>query len=216
MALVVPASGRLVATGNRYEPYRLLDPDGVSIEAVTAYFRELLAAGRAESTVRSYGLDLLRWFRFLWSDVGVAWDRATRVEARDFSRWMQVAGKRPRPHWRATGAAGRLEQARGHAFAPSVRAHTETGLRSFYDFHRDAGSGPIINPFPLDRSRRAGRVHAHHNPMQQHVNERSGRYRPRVPSRIPRSVPDSEFNEIVALLPSHRYRALVAVYVSTV
>jgi site-specific recombinase XerD len=214
-ALVVPLSGRLAATGNRYEPYRLLDPDGALVEAAAAYFRELLAAGRAESTVRSYGLDLLRWFRFLWSDIGVAWDRATRIEARDFSRWMQVAGKRPRPHWRAPGEAGFLEQVRGQAFAPSVRAHCETVLRSFYDFHRDAGTGPIINPFPLDRSRRAGRAHAHHNPMELHGNERSGRYRPRVPSRIPRSVPDNEFNEIFARLPSHRDRALVAFYVST-
>jgi hypothetical protein len=78
--LVVPWSGRLVATGNRYEPYRLLDPDRVPVDAVTAYFRELLAAGRAESTVRSYGMDLLRWFRFLWAEgVDVVWDRATRV-----------------------------------------------------------------------------------------------------------------------------------------
>ena len=45
--------------------------------------------------------------------------------------------------------------------------------------------------------------------------ERSGLYRPRVPSRIPRSVPDEEFNEIFARLPSHRDRALVAFYVST-
>jgi hypothetical protein len=52
-ALVVPRSGQLVATGNRYEPYQLLDPDGVPVVAVTAYFRDLLAAGRAESTVRS-------------------------------------------------------------------------------------------------------------------------------------------------------------------
>jgi Phage integrase, N-terminal SAM-like domain len=182
MALVVPLSGRLVATGNRYEPYRLLDPDGALVEAVTAHFRDLLAAGRAESTVRSYGLDLLRWFRFLWSDVGVAWDRATRVEARDFSRWMHVAGKRPRPHWRAPDAAVGLEQARGRALAPSVRAHYETVLRSFYDFHRDAGTGPVINPFPLDRSRRGGRAHAHHNPMELYGNQRSGRYRPGCPT----------------------------------
>jgi hypothetical protein len=67
-ALVVPRSGQLVATGNRYEPYQLLDHDGVPVVAVTAYFRDLLAVGRAESTVRSYGMDLLRWFRFLWSD----------------------------------------------------------------------------------------------------------------------------------------------------
>jgi site-specific recombinase XerD len=216
VALVVAQSGRLVATGNRYEPYQLLDPDGVLVEAVTAYFRDLLAAGRAESTVRSYGLDLLRWFRFLWSGTGVAWDRATRIEARDFCRWMQVAGKQPRSHWRTAGAVGFSEPVgAGEAYAPSVRAHSETVLRSFYDFHRDVGTGPIINPFPLDRSRRAGRAHAHHNPMEPYGNERSGRYRPRVPSRIPRSVPDSEFNEIFARLPSHRDRAMVAFYVST-
>src|SRR5260370_10309578 len=46
-------------------------------------------------------------------------------------------------------------------------------------------------------------------------DERSGLSRPGVPGRIPRSVPDSEFNEIFAALPSHRDRALVAFYVST-
>ena len=96
-----------------------------------------------------------------------------------------------------------------------MRAHSETVLRSFYDFHRDAGTGPVINPFPLDRSRRGGRAHAHHNPMEPYRNQRAGLYRPRVPSRIPRSVPDEEFNEIFVRLPSHRDRALVAFYVST-
>jgi integrase len=51
--------------------------------------------------------------------------------------------------------------------------------------------------------------------MDRYRNERGGLYRPRVPSRIPRSVPDEEFNEIFAALPSHRDRALVAFYVST-
>ena len=88
-------------------------------------------------------------------------------------------------------------------------------LRGFYDFHREAGSGPLLNPFPLDRLRRGVRAHAHHNPMEPHRNERSGQYRPRVPSRIPRSIPDEVFNEIFARLPSHRDRALVAFYVST-
>jgi site-specific recombinase XerD len=40
-------------------------------------------------------------------------------------------------------------------------------------------------------------------------------YRPKVPSRIPRSITDADFNEIFARLPSHRDRALVAFYVST-
>jgi site-specific recombinase XerD len=88
-------------------------------------------------------------------------------------------------------------------------------LRCFYEFHLSAGSGPIINPFPLARRRHGGRAHAHHNPIEPFRNERSGLYRPKVPSRVPRSVPDEEFNEIFAKLPSHRDRALVAFYVST-
>lgn len=96
-----------------------------------------------------------------------------------------------------------------------MRAHCETVLRGFYGFHLDAGSGPLVNPFPLDRSRRGRRAHAHHNPMEPHRRERTGLYRPVVPKRIPRGVPDEEFNEIFARLPSHRDRALVAFYVST-
>ena len=212
-ALAVPQDGRMVATGDRYEPYRLVDADGVVAAGAAAFFRDLLAAGRSESTVRSYGMDLLRWFRFLRA-AGVRWDRATRAEARDFSRWLQVAGKQARPHWRGGDGGGGAAVPAG-AYAPSVRAHSETVLRAFYDFHLDAGSGPLVNPFPLDRSRRGGRAHAHHNPMELFRSERSGLYRPRVPDRIPRSVPDSEFNEIFAGLPSHRDRALVAFYVST-
>jgi site-specific recombinase XerD len=100
-------------------------------------------------------------------------------------------------------------------YAPSVRAHNETVLRGFYDFHRDLGTGPMVNPFPLDRARHGRRAHAHHNPMEPFGPERSGLYRPKVPSRIPRSIPDDQFNEIFAELPSHRDRALVAFYVST-
>ncbi|MGV9396761.1 hypothetical protein [Streptomyces sp. NPDC003668] len=88
-------------------------------------------------------------------------------------------------------------------------------LRSFYDFHRDIGTGPVLNPFPLDRARRGQRAHAHRNPMDPARDERAGLYRPRVPKRVPRSVPDEEFNETFARLPSHRDRALVAFYVST-
>ena len=214
--LVVPLAGRLVATGDRWEPYRLVDADGKAVGAAGAYFGHLQAAGRAELTVRSYGMDLLRWFRFLWAS-GVAWDRATRSEARDFCRWLQLAGKPVRPHWRERSrpGMGAAVPVAGEVYAPSVRAHSETVLRSFYDFHLEAGTGPLVNPFPLDRSRRGGRAHAHRNPMEPYRLERSGMYRPAVPSRIPRSVPDEDFNEIFAALHSHRDRALVAFYVST-
>jgi integrase len=211
--LAVPLMGALRETGDPWQPYRLEDPGGDPVEAVSAFFHDLQAAGRTEATVRSYGMDLLRWFRFLWA-IQTPWSRATRVEARDFCRWMLVAGKPSLPHWRSPDEAPD-PPSRGKAYAPSVRAHSETVLRCFYDFHLDAGTGPIINPFPLDRSRRGSRAHAHHNPMEPHRNERTGLYRPTVPTRIPRSVPDAEFNEIFARLPSHRDRALVAFYVST-
>jgi site-specific recombinase XerD len=211
--LVVPLAGALMETGDRWLPFRLLDPAGEPVEPVSAYFRDLQAAGRSAATMRSYGLDLLRWFRFLWA-IGVAWDRATRIEARDYCSWMLVAGKPSRSHWRRqiepVTRPGEVQP-----YAPSVRAHAETVLRCFYDFHVAVGDGPIVNPFPLDRSRRGRRAHAHHNPMEPFRHERTGLYRPRVPSRIPRSITDEEFNEIFAKLPSHRDRALVAFYVST-
>ena len=89
----------------------------MSVVAAGAYFGHLQAAGRSELTIRSYGMDLLRWFRFLWA-IGVPWSHAVRSDARDFCRWLQVAGKPVRPHWReqdrhgagqpaaASGAAG--------------------------------------------------------------------------------------------------------------
>ena len=193
----MPAAGALLETGGEWEPYRLVGPDGAVVDAVSAWFGDLQAAGRSAATVRSYGMDLLRWFRFLWA-AGVEWNRATRAEARDFSRWLLIAGK-----------------GQGQPYAASVRAHSETVLRGFYDFHLDAGTGPIMNPFPLDRSRRGGRANAHHNPMEPYRDQRAGLYRPRVPKRVPRSIPDEEFNQIFARLGSNRDRALVAFYVST-
>ena len=76
----------------------------MAVVPVTAFLQELQAAGRSAATQRSYAMDLLRWFRFAWA-IEVPWDQATRVEARDFCRWLQVAGKPARPHWR-TGSAG--------------------------------------------------------------------------------------------------------------
>lgn len=134
------------------------------MEAVSAYFRDLQAIGRSTATMRSYGLDLLRWFRFLWA-IGIAWNRATRVEARDFCRWMLLAGKPSRPYWRHLGEPT-APLRKPQAYAAAVRAHSETVLRCFYDFHLGVGDRPIVNPFPLDRSRHAGRAHAHHNPIE--------------------------------------------------
>ncbi|WP_203684294.1 hypothetical protein [Actinoplanes siamensis] len=164
---------------------------------------------------------LLRWFRFLWA-VEIVWREATRIEARDFSRWIQIGTKPVRPHWRAPDKPVVMEPKRvnavtgkrpaGDKYAPSTIAHCETVLRSFYGFHLDAGTGPLVNPFPLARAKRA---HAHHNPMDQFEPQRAGLYRPRQPKRIPRQIPDEVFNDLFARLSSDRDRALVAFWVST-
>jgi integrase len=168
---------------------------------------------------------LLRWFRFL-AVVEVAWDQATRVEARDFCRWIQIADKPVYPHWRRPGEAPSSSRPQGSpnsvtgkvgpgaGYAPATVAHTETVVRGFYEFHLQAGSGPMVNPFPLARSR-GGRGNAHRNPMEPFRNERSGLYRPRLVARTPRQIPDGGFEELFARLGSHRDRALVAFWVST-
>jgi site-specific recombinase XerD len=214
--LAVPLVGRVDATGQEWNPYRLLDASGEPVEPVAAWLEELQACGRASATLRSYSMDLLRWFRFLWA-AGVPWDEASRDEARDFARFLQVSGKPSRPHWRHKGEPPQPAKRAGSAgaYAPSVRAHAETVLRAFYAFHLEEGRGPALNPFPLQRSRRRGRARAHHNPMEPYRGERTGLYRPKLATRVPRSVPDEEFNEIFARLPSNRDRALVAFYVST-
>ncbi len=228
-ALVVLRVGCLEETGSPWEPYRLVGPDGRVVGAAREYLNELQAAGRSQATQRSYGMDLLRWFRFLWA-VGVPWDQATRAEARDFCRWVQVGGKPAGVHWRRVSGGLRAgppvpaavsvpnrvtgKAAPGPKYAAATAAHAESVLRGFYDFHLEAGTGPMVNPFPLVRGRRH-RAGAHHNPMEPHRNERTGRYRPRLAARLPRCIPDELFNELFAGLGSHRDRALVAFWVST-
>ncbi len=201
-SLAVPASGALVETGDPWEPYWLSDPAGVRIGPVSEYLRDLQAAGRPATTQRSYSFALLRWFRFCWA-AGVPWDQATRAEARDFCRRLQLAAG---PGGASDGAS------RAGRYAPSTAAHCETVCRKFYDYHLEAGTGPIVNPFPLARP---GRAHAHHNPLDPFPKQKSGLFRPRVPQRVPRQIPDSAFNELFAKLGSNRDRALVAFWVST-
>ncbi|MET8865431.1 site-specific integrase [Nonomuraea sp. NPDC004580] len=192
-ALVVPDIGQLVETREKWEPYRLVDRAGVVIEPVAAFFADLQAADRSVSTIRSYGHDLLRWWRFLVA-IGVAWDKAVQIDARDFARWMQIADKPSRSRRRSTPDRVNPVTGKpplGRKFASSTRAHAETVLRAFYDFHLEAGRGPIINPLPLNRSRRANRANAHHNFLDPFRDERQGRYRPKVPKRVPRRIPMS-------------------------
>ena len=155
--LVVPLVGSLEATSDPFQPYRLLDAAGAAVPAAGAYFAEFAACGRPATTQRSYGMDLLRWFRFLAAR-DVNWDQATRGEGMDFCRWLALAPKQPRPHWRRQGSASPLahkqpapnprtgKRAPGPYYAPVTVAHAESVLRAFYDFHLEEGTGPMVNP----------------------------------------------------------------------
>ena len=221
--LAVPALGCVTATGDVWEPYQLVDPCGAVVGSAGLFLKDLQASGRSLSTQRSYALALLRWFRFLWA-AGVAWDQVTGAEARDFCRWIQLAAKPPWPGGRAVrqaagGPAGTPNPVTGKPspglrYAGATAAHSESVLRGFYEFHREAGSGPMVNPFPLVRGRGV-RAHAHRSPMEPRRAERSGLYRPRPAVRLPRRIPDEIFDALFAGLRSNRDRALVAFWVST-
>jgi len=137
--LVVPRDGRLEPTADLFMPYRLVDAAGMVVEAAAAFFAELAALGRPAATHRSYGMDLLRWFRFLWA-AGVPWDQATRAEARDYCRWIQLTVKPGRQRGQRGGAGGSAagapnpvtgKPAPGRRYAAATSAHSETVLRSF-------------------------------------------------------------------------------------
>lgn len=196
-ALVVPAVGE-VASIDAAPGTVLLDATGEPVDEVSEFFATMLACGASFSSLRSYGLALLRWWRFL-AAVDVCWQRAGRIEARDFVLWMRLVG----PAGRQGG------------YAPATINHALAVVKMFYADRISAGDGPLINPVP-DADHRAGRrSNAHHNPMQPFAPGVRAPFRQKMPERIPRHLPDRLFDELFATLRSDRDRALLAFYVST-
>ena len=176
----------------------LLDAAGVPVAAVSEFFASMLASGASVSSLRSYGLALLRWWRFL-AAVDVPWERASGVEARDFVLWMRMVGP-------GNGSGG---------YAPATINHALAVVKSFYLDRAAAGQGPVVNPVPEAGHRQGRRVQAHHNPMQPFRPGRRAPLRQKLPERVPRSLPDGVFDALFAALGSDRDRALLAFYVST-
>jgi Phage integrase, N-terminal SAM-like domain len=110
VALVVAKVGSVRETGEVWEPYRLCDQTGATVAAVAAFLNELQASGRSAATQRSYAMDLLRWFRFLWA-VEVPWAQATRMEpVTSAGGWCCVTNRHraggPRPSEREPAGCG--------------------------------------------------------------------------------------------------------------
>ncbi|MFZ2750081.1 MAG: tyrosine-type recombinase/integrase, partial [Propioniciclava sp.] len=195
--LVVPVVGA-VATTDEVPGTALLDASGRPVVEVAEFFRGMLASGASESSLRSYGLALLRWWRFL-AAVEVPWDRAGRVEAQDFVLWMRMVGPAGRPG----------------GYAPATINHGLAVVKAFYADRLAAGRGPVVNPVPEAAHRDGRRVQAHHNPMQPFAPGPRAPLRQKVPERVPRSIPDGLFDALFTAVRSDRDRALLAFWVST-
>ena len=174
-SVAVPAVGTLAETGDPWEPYCLTGPDGGRVEPVSEFLRDLQAAGRPSTTQRSYALALLRWFRFTWA-VGIPWDQATRSEARDFCRYLQIADKPGRPRAAASVPGKRPA---GAKYAPSTAAHCETvcAVSTLSPGGRDRADR---QPVPAGQAGPGGCAPQPDGPVPPAAG---GRYRPRVARR---------------------------------
>ncbi|GGM36240.1 integrase [Promicromonospora citrea] len=217
--LVVVRSGAVRSTGAADLPWVVIDGAGVAIEPVSEFLRELLACGNGASSCRSYGYDLLRWFRFL-AAVEVPWDRAQRDEVRDFVLWLRTSDNparvRTRPDAPSPGSinarTGKPSLSAG--YAPATINHALSVVAAFYAFHVRTGKGPIVSPVP-PQSRRGGRVHAHHNPTEPFRLHKRGSYRQKQPDLPPRAVPDDVLDDTFSRLECNRDRAMFSMFLSS-
>src|SRR5262249_23065878 len=69
---------RYANASNNFGPHSRA-PRGVGGGGVGVLSWICKAAGRPAAAIRSHGLDLLRWLRFLWA-IEMAWDQVTPVE----------------------------------------------------------------------------------------------------------------------------------------
>ncbi|MEU6156257.1 hypothetical protein ABZ816_40435 [Actinosynnema sp. NPDC047251] len=103
---------------------------------MTRYLRDLALSDMSPLTSRSYGYDLLRWFRVLW-ELEVDWERATGSEVDVLVGWMKTARNPQRRRTRPAGTApgtvnlrtGKPALAEG--YAPRTINHCLTAVYGF-------------------------------------------------------------------------------------
>lgn len=218
-SLNVARVGRVIATCDGTLPWVVIDGSGSPIRPVSEFLRDLVACGNSPASCRSYGYDLLRWWRFL-AAMQVRWERAERRDVRDFVLWLRTASNpardRRRPDAPAAGSVNTRtgKQYLAEGYAPATINHALSVLAVFYDFHVNAGTGPVVSPVP-PQSRDGRRVDAHHNPMEPFPLHRRGLYRQKQPQLEPRAVPDVVLDELFAELDCNRDRALFSMFLSS-
>jgi integrase/recombinase XerC len=191
----------------------VVDAEGVEFGPGTEWLLQLAANDCSRHTVRAYAMSLLRFLRFCWA-TECRWDQASERVVRDFVLWARQADKftgaknLPGPRLPVNRVTGKKVQTA--RYAPATINHTLSAVHEFYEFHRERGEGPLVNPVPV-----AGRLHGHHNPMDDFAPTRRRALRQKDSQPLPRAIPDASFNELFRKLKSHRDRALAAFYVSS-
>lgn len=217
--LVVARVGRVAATGDPVLPWAVLDGAGTPVEPVSAFLRDLLACGSSAASCRSYGFDLLRWFRFLTA-VDVAWHRAQRGDVRDFVLWLRVCHNPARDrHRHDAPAPGAVNPRTGKTslragYAPATINHAVSVMSAFYEFHLLSGQGPVVSPVP-PQARDGHRLQGHHNPLEPFRLHRRGAYRQKQPDAASRALPDKVVEDLFGALDCNRDRALFAMFLSS-
>jgi hypothetical protein len=123
------------------------------------FLRDLVLTDMSPLTVRSYGNDLLRWWRVLQL-IGIPWDKAGRLEVEVMAGWMRSPVNPQR--W---GSGARVMNPRTEkrplaaGYAPATINHALAVLASFYAFHARFGRGPVVSPVPESAGRRARMAH---------------------------------------------------------
>jgi integrase len=198
-------------------PFVVLDEVDVEIEPFSVFLRELVLTDMSPLSARSYGHDLLRWWRLL-RVVEVAWDKATRGEVELLVGWMRYASN-PQRHRRIgavpAGSVNRRTGKRslGLGYAPATINYNLSVLSAFYAFHAQFGRGPVLNPVPVSASRRA-RL-AHRGPIEAQARHRHAPLRRKSAVLSPQAIPDELCGELFAALGTLRDRALLALYLSS-
>lgn len=214
----LPRIGAVVAGPGAWLPFVVVDAGGVEVDAVSSYLRVLMVGDASALTCRSYGHDLLRWYRLLWA-VGTDWQGATEAEVALLVSWMRHAPNPQRRRRRAESSpAGSVNLKTGkpslaQGYAPRTINHCLTVISNLYAHHARQGAGPVINPVPASPARR--RALAHRSPIEARPAFRRGRLRQKVPAAAPRSIPDHLWGELFSAMTNVRDRALLAFYISS-
>ena len=203
-------------------PYVLVRQDSSPVEPVTDYLLELLASDCSPTTLKSYALDLLDWFRFL-DRSGVGWEQAGRTHVRDYVLHLRSARN---PYRERKGVGGPLpgslnertgKSYLGEGYKPATINHRLTVVRSFYGFHIRGGRFLSDNPVPDEArvGRRDARRGAHHRPGDPWIPEGRSPYRQRQPKKAPRALSEELWDEVFRALSSDRDRAIFCLLVSS-